>query len=669
MPSEPDQIALTEEMNGEYSVGDQLTLNEGAESNQLAASTFTVTGFVRSSEFLDREQLGQTTLGTGQLDGFAAVSPDAFDSDVYSIARLTFSGNSEYDPYDQALFSRFDTQKEKIEDLGTNYTVEDRRDFSGYIAYGDSPDRIDAISEVFPILLFAIASLVSLTTMTRMVQEQRTTNGTFAALGYSPRTIRRKYVLYGTLASSIGAVLGVALGHTLLPIVIFRAYKGIFAFDDLTLGFYPVVSLIAIGIAILCTALVAAIVATNELKESPSRLLQPKPPAAGNRIFLERITPLWKRMGFTQKVTARNLFRYKKRMFMTIFGIAGCTGLLILAFGLRDSISGLVESQFEEIVHYDLVAVDGSSDKRDDDEALSGVDAATTVRFEQLSVRAGADDMDQEISYIAPVSGADLDGYVEPRDRGSGNPIALPSDGVILSEKLATLLDVGSGDTITVQDSDGNDLSMNVDAITEMYAGHYILTSDTGDAKIFGDQAIPNAQLIRLAPGASMDAVSAALMDQPGTVATVQTSSTVDTINSAIDGIDTVIWVLIVCAVLLAVVVIFNLTNINVSERIRELSTIKVLGFYPREVTMYIFRETLLLTILGILAGYALGVPLLGFVIQSIPPDNLMFKPDVLLTNYAMSAGITFAVSLIIMMVMHVRLKNIDMLDALKAQD
>lgn len=400
MPSGSDEIALTSELEGSYNVGDTVVFNDDDES-PLATRSFTVTGFVRSAEYLDREDIGQTTLGTGQLDGFAAVAPEAFESPVYTMARLRFAETAGFEPYADSYLARLDEYQDAVEaaldnEADSPYEVQDRRDFQGYLTYGDSADRIDAISQVFPVFLFAIASLVSLTTMTRMVQEQRTTNGTFAALGYSPRAIRRKYLLYGISASTLGGLIGVGVGHTLLPTVIFNAYQEIFSFPALQLGFYPLISVTAVAIAIICTVLVAAIVATRELNEVPSQLLLPKPPAAGTRIFLERIRPLWRRMSFTQKITARNLFRYKRRMFMTVFGVAGCTALLILAFGVLDSITGVVNRQFNQIVHYDLIAV-AAQQPEDEVESVDGVEDATSVRFEQMSVRLDGESIDQEI--------------------------------------------------------------------------------------------------------------------------------------------------------------------------------------------------------------------------------------------------------------------------------
>lgn len=556
------------------------------------------------------------------------------------------------------------------------YTVADRRDFPGYEQFGDNSTRIDVLSRVFPVFLFAIAALVSLTTMTRMVEEERITNGTLSALGYTPTAIRRKYLVYGVGASLLGAIVGLILGHTLLPTVIFNAYAAHFIFPSLELSFYPLLSLLAILIAVACTVVVAAIVATRELREMPASLLLPKPPTAGTRILLERVGWLWKRMSFTHKVTARNLFRYKKRMFMTIFGIAGYVSLLIAGFGLRDSLAGISTTQFDEILHYDLIAVqqDDVTDiqKQDIDDTIEGMDEVVdtaAVHYEQLTTIAGPKDAKQDVTLLVPGNSGTFDTFVTLRDRASGAVFSPEEDGVIVSEKLASLLNADVGDTITLDDADGLARTFPIGAITEMYVGHYVFLDDANYQAIFQSEPEDNALLITLTDSTTeqIDAASAELMSVEGIRGVVQVAAITNTIEAIMNGLNNVIAVLIVASVLLALVVIFNLTNINVSERIRELSTIKVLGFYPREVTLYIYRETFILTLLGILAGYAVGIPLHAFIIDALPPDNAMFRPDLLWANFALSATITLLISVAIMVVIHIRLKRVDMLEALKS--
>lgn len=804
LPDDATEIALDYRMADDYAIGETIALDEptgttttDADSSDgddsgglLVGDTFAVVGFVRSAEFIDREQLGATTVGTGQLNYFAMISPDAFDSDVYLIARISYDDTVSESPYDDAYLAQLDAhtgalntlladqpqarlealvtdrqadldasraeldaaqaqleqaaselhtsaeqlaaaraqldqlraagasaaqvealsasidaqqtayagtddqlaaQQQDVDDKAADleqaqadldalstptYTVADRRDLPGYERYGDNSERIDVLSEVFPVFLFAISALVSLTTMTRMVDEHRITNGTFAALGYTPRQIRRKYLVYGITASLLGATAGVALGHTLLPNVIFRAYAAHFVFPALELTFHPVPSIIATVVAVACTVLVAAIVATRELREVPARLLLPKPPAAGTRIVLERIGRLWRRMTFTQKVTARNLFRYMQRSLMTIFGVAGCAALLIVGFGLHDSLAGIVQTQFGSVLHYDLIAVtdeDATEAQRaavdqtiGDSEAIA---FSTAVHYEQLHVAAGSDTAEQDITLLVPADPDAFSDDVTLRDRSSGAPITLDDDGVVISEKLATMLGVTIGDTIDLTETENVTRMLTVSAVTEMYVGHYVFADGTAYKAVFGDAPSENARLITLADHSqsAIDTESAALVNLDGMYGVVQVAAITSTIESIMQGLNNVILVLIICAILLALVVIFNLTNINVSERIRELSTIKVLGFYPREVTLYIYRETLTLTILGILAGYAIGIPLHRFIINALPPGEVMFEPDLFWTNFTLAAAITLGISLIIMIVVHLRLARVNMLDALKS--
>ncbi len=580
------------------------------------------------------------------------------------------------------------------------YSVADRRDNPGYQTYGDFADRIDIMGNVFPVLLFAVALLVSVTTMTRMVEEERTTSGTYAALGHSPGSIITKYVIYGFTASFIGAVLGVVLGHLILPPIVFGAYAAGFIFPNLIGSFHLWLSLIAVGIAAASTTLISAVVARRELTEQPADLLRPKAPKPGTRILLERVTPLWRRMSFLQKVTARNLFRYKARALMTILGVAGCSALLIAGIGLRDSITGVVGAQYDQITRYDLIALDqensdgqgsqgsnlggtaaGSSVTGDVIAKVAGVASSDHVRFERMTTRGGANDTKQPVNLMAPAPGQSGFGdFIHLTDSRTGQPLN-PGDlgkDVVISQKLSDLLGVGPGEDLTLTDTNGAEHAMRVGAVADMYVEHYVFLSDAAYASVFGHDPQPNAWLIGLTPGhagssssmsgdGSANSVAAALMNVDGVASVIKVSSVSSLISATLDGLNVVMLVLVVVALVLAMVVTFNLTNINVSERIRELCTIKVLGFYPLEVTMYVYRETLALTVVGILAGWGLGAWLHSFMITILPPDNVMLDPPLHAANIVASAAATLLISAGVMAVMHVRLRNIDMLDALKS--
>lgn len=817
MPQEDDEIVLDYQQQSHFELGDTIDFNQGESDDEedadeaeetsqeiLDRTSYKVVGFVKSSEITETTNIGQTTVGTGQLDSYGVVPEGNFDSDVYMIARMNFSDtqglNAYSDNYDQLirehqnsveeLFADQDEQRlsdvkedrqqdiddgwdeindtrqeledarsqlddaqdqiqegqeqidenqtqlaqaagdqpqeqaqleqaqeeleeqreeyeenreeyeeqrqeadeeiperedelrdaqDELDDLeAPEYTFEDRKEGNpGYKQYLENSQRVDILSNIFPVFLFAIAVLVSLTTMTRFVEEERVNTGTLKALGYSNWDVKKKFVVYGIVSSSLGAILGTALGHTLLPSVIFEAYAASSTFSQVTLNFSLLYTLIGFAIAIICTTLPAYLVASRELKEKTAQLLVAKPPKKGSRILLERITPLWNRMSFTYKVTARNLFRYKKRMFMTIFGVAGCAALLVTGFGIRDSLTGIVDHQFENLVQYDLIVNQNDDLSDEEQDQLNNkleeddVRHATDVYYEELNVRAGENNDIQDITLLAPEDERAFQQDVNMINRQSQEPLSLPDDGVILSEKLADLLGAQTGDTVTLNDDEDQSHKVKVAGITEMYMGHYAYMSQEAYQNAFDSSGDSNSYLVTLEDTSqeNIDNQSSAFMDLDGTQGVVQSSAISEQIDNVIDGLNNVILVLITCATLLALVVIYNLTNINVSERIRELSTIKVLGFYDREVTMYVYRETILLSVLGILAGYVVGYFLHDFIMQTLPPDDAMFSPGLELSNFGLSAGITLLITFILMFVIHRKLKNIDMLEALQSAD
>ncbi len=451
--------------------------------------------------------------------------------------------------------------QEELNDLeAPSYTVNDRKDgVEGYKQYLENSERVDILSNVFPVFLFAIAALVSLTTMTRFVEEERINSGTLKALGYTNWDIKKKFVVYGLVSGTLGTILGTVLGHTLLPSVIFNAYAANSALSKVSWQFSPWYSLIGLVIALLCTTLSGYVVASNELKEKAAQLLQPKPPKIGSRILLERVKPLWNRMSFISKVTARNLFRYKKRMFMTIFGVAGCTALLITGFGIRDSLSGLTERQFSNLLTYDMIVVkeDELSDEKETaiDENLQNnqIKANTTVHYENMTMIGGKNEDTQTISLLVPQAD-NFSNFVHLVDRESQEELSLEDDGVILTEKLAKLLDAKVGKTVTLTDSDDRPVEMKVTGITEMYMGHYAFMNQTAYQKSFDKEASSNANLVTLENSSQkvLDQQSQDFMVLDGVVSIVQTAAVSEVIDAVMDGLNSVILVLITCATLLA---------------------------------------------------------------------------------------------------------------------
>ncbi|AFW91651.1 ABC transporter permease [Lactococcus cremoris subsp. cremoris UC509.9] len=533
------------------------------------------------------------------------------------------------------------------------YQINNRKEGNpGYKTFLEDSTRIDSLSNIFPVVLFAIALLVSLTTMTRFVEEERGNLGLLKALGYSNREIRKKFMVYGLVSSGLGALVGTIIGHTFLPLAVFNAYTASSTFSNLRLTFSPLWTIVAFAIAISCSLLPAYWVVRKELKEVPASLFLAKVPKAGSRILLEKIDFIWKRMSFTYKVTARNLFRYKKRMLMTIFGVAGCTALLVMGFGIRDSISGLASKQFGQILHYDMIAIEKNK--------VSDKEKEASGKLEK-----------QEVSLIATNQSDDLSKYVSLESRKNNQKIVLNDSGAVISEKFAELLGLKVGDSLTLKDDENKPVRIKVSAITEMYMGHYIFMNQSVYKKVFKKDFMTNGQLIKLKNASvnNIQKMSAQLMQEDGIQAISQNSDLKKVIESFMYGINSVMIVLITCAILLAIVVIYNLTNINVSERIRELATIKVLGFYDREVTLYIYRETILLSFLGILVGFGLGDYFHQVIMNQLSADQIMFAPGLLWTNLLLSAAITFATTLLLALVVHFKLKAVDMLGALKSVD
>ncbi len=496
------------------------------------------------------------------------------------------------------------------------YQINNRKEGNpGYKTFLEDSTRIDSLSNIFPVVLFAIALLVSLTTMTRFVEEERGNLGLLKALGYSNREIRKKFMVYGLVSSGLGALVGTIIGHTFLPLAVFNAYTASSTFSNLRLTFSPLWTIVAFAIAIACSLLPAYWVVRKELKEVPASLFLAKVPKAGSRILLEKMDFIWKRMSFTYKVTARNLFRYKKRMLMTIFGVAGCTALLVMGFGIRDSISGLASKQFGQILHYDMIAIEKNKVSDKEKEAInkklnsSEIENYLPIAFENLTKEASGKLEKQEVSLIATNQSDDLSKYVSLESRKNNQKIVLNDSGAVISEKFAELLGLKVGDSLTLKDDENKPVRIKVSAITEMYMGHYIFMNQSVYQKVFKKDFMTNGQLIKLKNDSvnNIQKMSAQLMQEDGIQAISQNSDLKKVIESFMYGINSVMIVLITCAILLAIVVIYNLTNINVSERIRELATIKVLGFYDREVTLYIYRETILLSFLGILVGFGLG--------------------------------------------------------------
>lgn len=547
----------------------------------------------------------------------------------------------------------------------------DRNTNTGYVSYSMDADRIANLAAVFPLIFFLVAALVSLTTMTRMVEEQRTTIGGLKAMGFSRGSIAIKYVGYGFLSSVIGAVLGLAVGLTLLPWIICTAWSAMYTIGDIHYSFEAATSLLAAGAAVGTVTLAALLACFSTLAATPAQLMRPKAPPVGKRIFLERITPLWRKLSFHYKITLRNLFRYQKRFWMTVAGIGGCAALIVTAFGVRGSIMGVMEEQFDVLYHYtaQVGLVDEITplelEEVEDTLSESGlVDDSLACRVETVTAQSESYTLDCYLQTTP--SQEELSRFVELRHRTDDVPVTLPDDGAVITEKMASLLGVEVGDTITL---DGESrVTITVADITEHYVQHYIYVSDTYYETLFGEAPTANTVLVDFPVEESgAGELESQLVSLDGVSSLTLLSDTADTFSSSMESVDYAVILIIFCAAALAFVVLMNLTNINITERLRELATLKVLGFYNREVSAYIYRENAILTVFGVLAGMVLGKFLHQWLILTVEVDMVMFDRVLDLSSYLWAAVLTVVFSLAVNLTARRKLRDLDMVEALKS--
>ena len=554
----------------------------------------------------------------------------------------------------------------------------DRNDNTSFSSYDSNAEKIAAIAQVFPVFFFLVAALVALTTMTRMVEEERLQIGTLKALGYSSGKIAAKYLFYAAAASVAGSVFGLLVGMQLFPTVIINAYNIMYDIPQILTPFNLPYSLVSSLAAIACTLLATLSACWSELRESPSRLMLPKAPKAGKRIFLEYITPIWSRMRFTRKVTARNLIRYKKRFFMTVIGIAGCTALLVTGFGIRDSISDIVTKQFDDLCRYQLTVglKDGSALEGRNFQKILGDQARITgslpvMQNDGKMVPEKGNPADN-VTIFVPGDTAALPDYFQFRHRTDGTPVTFDENSVIISEKLAERQHLNVGDTITVQNQDEVEASFTVTDICENYVYHYLYLPAAAYEAAFGEPMEVNAVLCKLPEGETAvdeDALTTDLLKCRDVAGASFTTELSHSFANTIQSINYIVIVLIVSAGALAFVVLYNLTNINITEREKEIATIKVLGFYDKEVSSYIYRETGVLSLIGTACGLVLGIFLHAFVIRTAEVDMVMFGRQIYAPSYLWAALLTLLFSLLVNLVMHRKLKKISMVESMKAPE
>lgn len=550
-----------------------------------------------------------------------------------------------------------------------------RDDYVGYTGFASDTQRIDAIAVVIPVFFFFVAALVCLTTMTRMVAEQRSLIGLLKALGYSDLSIVAKYLAYAAIASAGGSTLGVVAGLVLFPTTIWQAYSSLYIMPALRLDgrlWLGVMSVLA-SVAITTLATLGAIAST--LRSPSMELMRAKAPRAGKRVLLEYIGPLWRHMSFMAKVTTRNLFRYKKRFFMTVIGVAGCTALLLTGFGLRDSIAGIIPRQFGDITHYDVAVslTEASSAKADThlNEVLAEYGQALYTSETIIDAESDTDNNMGMTTYLYVVEDVDLlSEFFDFRVRTTQEPIPFPQEGAVITEKLAAKLRVKAGDIIRINRVGEAPREMLVSAVCENYTYNYVYVTPAQYTALFGEEPEYKNLLLRYPEGAAFDrdTVLEALVGAKPAAAVLDVETEVaDIFDKMLSRFSAVIWLIIAAAGLLAFVVLYNLTNINITERTREIATLKVLGFYPGEVAMYIYRENIILTLIGVAVGLVLGIFLHQFVVSAIEIDEVMFRRAVEPLSYVWSMLFTLASAMLVNLVMLWRLRRVDMVESLKA--
>ena len=566
--------------------------------------------------------------------------------------------------------------KQKIEDIeDAKWYVNDRSITTDYAGYGDNADRMRAIGEVFPILFFIVAALISLTTMTRMVEEQRTEIGTLKALGYGKMSIAGKYLNYAMTATIGGSIFGVLFGEKIFPYIIITAYKIMYTHvPDVVIPYNMKYGIWATVAAVLCTGLATLLACYKELAAQPAVLMRPPAPKQGKRVFLEYLPFLWKRLGFIWKSTIRNLIRYKKRFFMTVFGIGGCMALMIVGFGLRDSIFSIGTLQYEELQLYDgmiILNTDADEEDRKDLETYleeeKEISAVSKGYLKKINVKKGNEK--KEVYLYAPLDLEKNKDFLVYRDRRTHETYELGEKDAILTEKAAKALGIKKGNKLSVESQDGEFTEITITNICENYMEHYLYLSPELYEEIYGKPVEENNIYFKMKDldEKKLGAIGENILEKRAALNVSYTYNMEERLDEMLESLDIVIVVLIISAGLLAFVVLYNLNNINITERKRELATIKVLGFYDNEVSAYVYRENILLTLIGTVAGVLLGSLLHRYVITTVEIDSVMFTRIIENISFVYSALLTFGFSVFVNVVMYFKLKKIDMVESLKS--
>ncbi len=688
MPLNDTETALDYTLEGSLvkQLGDEITLTTSG-----GTVTLRVVGFIRSPMYISMFERGTSSIGNGTSDGFAYASGNAISSlgtklpvmsllnTYYTRADIVISGKEGLSAYSDEYEALVNEVTDRIEDYastqsGTWY-IQDRSGNPGYSDYSENTDRIAAVGDVFPLIFFIVAALVCLTTMTRMVEEQRIEMGTMKALGYGGWQIAMKYAVYAMSACISGGVVGAIIGFKLFPYVIMKAYSIMYYLGKLETPYRADIAFMAIAAMAVCTAAATFSACYASLKEVPATLMRPKAPKAGRRVLLEKIPFIWKKLSFTSKVTVRNLFRYKKRFFMSVIGIAGSGALLVTAFGLNDSIFGIIEKQFGDIWQMDVQAYVYEAMPLADMQELLGKNPANddfdSVMFcldSQMECKNGGRSQNG-VHLLGVESAGSMAGRVSLHN--GGTPVTLDDSGVVVTAKLAETLSIKAGDEINMR-TGGEDHFMRVIGVADNYVYHYVYITAAYYETVFGKAMLYNGFMGNLKDGLTdetMDAMSTQLLSDSRmyTVRTIE--SIYASVWDSLSILNYVVLVLILGSGMLTFVVMLNLTNINIGERMRELATLRVLGFYDKEMYAYIFRENNALSVIGAFVGLLFGKIMHLFVIRTCEVDMVMFVRSAKPLSYVYAFALTIAFSLIVNLLMRPKVRAIDMVESLKSAE
>lgn len=680
MPEKPNECVLDYyQFRDQDMIGKEIVIgasNSDDLKNVFSYDSYTVVGMVNSPIYINLER-GTTPLGNGRVSAFVFIPEEGLCFDNYKEVYITCDNDFDIytEEYDEFIeMRRADIEKEVAslcEAAGVpaaTMPVLDRSSNVGYMCYDNDTNIVAGVAKVFPIFFFLIAALVCSTTMTRMVDDERGQIGTYRALGYSNSAIMMKYLIYSGSSAIIGCIAGFFAGTWAFPYVISEAYHMLYDFGaKLEYYFSPSLLVICMIVSLLCSMGTTYLACKNELRCMPAELVRPKAPTAGKRILLERLGFLWKHMKFLHKITARNVFRFKKRMFMMIIGIAGCTALVLTGLGVKDSVSNLPEFQYGEIdVHdiemsYATPVTDNTIEQLED---TIGDSLVGTCALYRTAAEYHTEDAIKNVNIV--VSEADnLDGFIQLSFIGKGH---YPSKGeTLISEKLAKIGKLSVGDEITFSIGDNQTITLIISGIFSNYVWHYAYITPETYEEYFDMDYIPNTVYINVANDEAAFEAGAKLQQMQGVMNVLVVPEMKERVDNMMSMLNAVVWLVIGSAAALAFIVLFNLSNINITERVREIATIKVLGFYPRETGAYVFRENLILTLMGIIVGLPLGVWLHSFVMAQINVDMVAFAVNIKTISYVLSFGIVLLFLIFVDLVMRRKIEKIDMAESLKS--